>query len=876
MSKTTARLERIVFKTSRLLDFVGRRELTAQIGHEPELWPLVVLKELLDNALDACEEGEIAPEIAINVSTTSGAAWISLSDNGPGIVPETIADILDYSTRTSSREAYCSPTRGQQGNALKTIVAMPYALAGGYGETLIESRGVSHRISFSADPVRREPRIKHQTEANGAVGKNGTSVTVFWPDSACSYLTMRESRFLQIAAGYAVLNPHLRLVVEWDGDTPISLPASDKSWQKWRACDPTSAYWYDVDRLARYAAAHVARAEDRSQSRTVREFISEFRGLSGSAKQKLVLEETGFGRQPLAALFENEHIDYDGIGALLEAMRYHTRPVKARDLGVIGAEHMLQFSLAAHGVEETFRYRMIHGETEDGIPFVVEAAFAADPESEQDRRLVLGINWAAALANPFRTFSEYDGLETRLAEQRCGHNEPVVIILHLACARIVYQDRGKSAVVLDAEIADAIGRALDSVTGAWAKQRKAEERDHSRRMRRAEQIVQKPKRVTTKEAASEVMREAYMKASDGGTLPTKPRQIMYAARPDILALTGKDTLDDAYFTQTLLPDFIQEHTEECASWDIVWDARGNFSEPHTGKDVPLGTLEVRQYLNGAAVNYVPAPASISMSSRYPTEGPRNCFDTVLFIEKEGFGPLFKSVRLAERFDLAIMSTKGMSVTAARLLLDRLSKRDLKRILVLHDFDVSGFSIFGTLGTSGRRYRFTNDVPVIDLGLRLAHVEEMDLQSEPVMVAGDWEKRAVTLKQHGATAEEIKFLRNKRVEINAMTSRQLVDFIEAQMAAHGVAKVIPDDAVLDRHARHLIEQRLAHDAFERLRTDFADQAKTMTLPADLRDQLTAELTRWPQNSWDISLSTLIAVLLHGEPPSPPAGSGDDDA
>jgi len=29
----TPRLERIVFRTSRLLDFVGQRELTAQIGH---------------------------------------------------------------------------------------------------------------------------------------------------------------------------------------------------------------------------------------------------------------------------------------------------------------------------------------------------------------------------------------------------------------------------------------------------------------------------------------------------------------------------------------------------------------------------------------------------------------------------------------------------------------------------------------------------------------------------------------------------------------------------------------------------------------------------------------------------------------------------
>ena len=32
---------------------------------------------------------------------------------------------------------------------------------------------------------------------------------------------------------------------------------------------------------------------------------------------------------------------------------------------------------------------------------------------------------------------------------------------------------------------------------------------------------------------------------------------------------------------------------------------------------------------------------------------------ILFIEKEGFMPLFEAVQLAERFDLAIMSTKGM-------------------------------------------------------------------------------------------------------------------------------------------------------------------------------------------------------------------------
>jgi hypothetical protein len=203
----------------------------------------------------------------------------------------------------------------------------------------------------------------------------------------------------------------------------------------------------------------------------------------------------------------------------------------------------------------------------------------------------------------------------------------------------------------------------------------------------------------------------------------------------------------------------------------------------------------------------------------------------------------------------------MSVTASRLLLDQLCNRGLKRILVLHDFDVSGFSIFGTLGTSGRRYRFKNNVPLIDIGLRLDHVEAMNLESEPVAVGGDWEKRAATLKHHGATADEIKFLRNKRVEINAMTSPQLVAFIESQLVANHVEKVIPDDGVLERHARHLIEQRLAHAAFERSRVDFAAQAKATTLPPDLRDQLRAELRQRPRNSWDIALATIVASLLH---------------
>ena len=141
--------------------------------------------------------------------------------------------------------------------------------------------------------------------------------------------------------------------------------------------------------------------------------------------------------------------------------------------------------------------------------------------------------------------------------------------------------------------ANAIRGAVQSVTKDWAKVRKAEERNRNAAFNRRARLV-RSYRMTLREAAFEVMEEAYLAASDAGSLPVKPRQIMYAARPKILTMTGDDELSDSYFSQTLLIDYMEEH--DCSDWDIIWDARGHFIEPHTGIETALGTLEVRQYL----------------------------------------------------------------------------------------------------------------------------------------------------------------------------------------------------------------------------------------------------------------------------------------
>ena len=436
-------LRRETFSTSRLLDFCSERELVKQIGHGVDEWPLVIFKELTDNALDACEEADIAPVINVEVTDSK----ITITDNGPGIPADTVAGILDFALRVSSREAYASPTRGAQGNALKTIVAMAFALDGATGETVIETMGVKHTITFKVDHVRQQPNIVHVCEDFSV--RNGTKVTVGWPVCACSKLAEAKATFLQMADDLGWLNPHMGLTVSWNGVRRIDYQPTDTGWQKWQPHHPTSAHWYDVARLRRLMGAYIARDQDRgSAPRTVRDFVSEFRGLSGSSKQKLVLEESGAARMSLPDFFGGaDRVNNAGIAKLLGAMKHQSRPVNPKDLGSIGKDHLAAKFAAAGGDLETFHYRRVVGET-NGIPDVIESAFAWCPNGNQ-RRIITGINWSPAIGNPFRSLGSYgESLDTILTGQRSGHEEPIVFVLHVARPRIEYTDHGKTAVVI--------------------------------------------------------------------------------------------------------------------------------------------------------------------------------------------------------------------------------------------------------------------------------------------------------------------------------------------------------------------------------------------------------------------------------------------
>ena len=123
---------------------------------------------------------------------------------------------MDYSVRVSSREAYVAPTRGAQGNALKTIIAMPYVLGGNGVE--ICSPGLRHTIMFGVNHVQQQPEIELITAADPHC-KKGTRIDIRWPVS--TKLQDAKAGILQIASDFTWLNPSLTLTLDWFGERLI-------------------------------------------------------------------------------------------------------------------------------------------------------------------------------------------------------------------------------------------------------------------------------------------------------------------------------------------------------------------------------------------------------------------------------------------------------------------------------------------------------------------------------------------------------------------------------------------------------------------------------------------------------------------------------
>jgi len=271
------------------------------------------------------------------------------------------------------------------------------------------------------------------------------------------------------------------------------------------------------------------------------------------------------------------------------------------------------------------------------------------------------------------------------------------------------------------------------------------------------------------------------------------RDLYYATRPLVYKHRnwedGKE-LQYSYFSQTILTEYQERHGLIPGLWR---DPRGSLHEPHTGRSIGLGTIEVANYAF-----------------------PEYTFDKILYVEKEGEWPKLQAARLAERYDMAIASAKGYPVEAVRELFARAEGGDYQ-LFVFHDADIDGYNIAHVMREATRRMPEHN-VDVVDIGLTVADAVGLGLDPEPFSRKKDMPWRT----RRRLTQLECEYFIDlrERFELNAiLPDTRRIEYIEEKLKENGVrGKVVPPDDNLSELSEKMYRSeasKWADAAFEEL-------------------------------------------------------------
>jgi DNA topoisomerase VI subunit B len=396
----SAKLERTTFETSRAAEYFDARQLSTLTGVPTDQFANVVLKELVDNSLDACEMAGVSPRITVEADgdSSSGAIHVRVSDNGPGIPSEVVRSLIDYDVRVSDKAAYRSPTRGAQGNALKTVIGIPYALGSRKPLTVVARGGIKHVIEPSIDPA-GNLHIGHDERHGGPCGTGGTSVDVpvvpgYVTDPGLEHV-VQEFDPTHWVRSFAAFNPHATFRYQakaGDSGEARIYKSTREDIKKYVPSQPTSAHWYSAESLRVLVFSHIALAERGGKDLPLGTFVRQFAGLSSTAKAKNVCSQLPAGFTHLSDFKK----DPDTTTVLLAAMKSESRPPKASALGYVGEDHFRTFFEDVYEVGE-FKYVRRSGTLPSGLPFTFEFALAV---LDEPGHLYCGINFSPTFGDP--------------------------------------------------------------------------------------------------------------------------------------------------------------------------------------------------------------------------------------------------------------------------------------------------------------------------------------------------------------------------------------------------------------------------------------------------------------------------------------------
>jgi DNA topoisomerase-6 subunit B len=187
-----------------------------QVGFSSQIKAtLTTLKEAVDNALDACEEHGILPEVSVVVEKlgsgsikNSDQVRIRVEDNGPGIDPDDVPKVFgEYLASSKFGRGRCS--RGQQGIGISAATTWAQLTSATGAKVVTKTKTMRKAVSAVV-----EVDIKH----NKGVLKNRESIDWDRPNGTAVEFVFDgrvqlngEAGLLSYLTGTTLVNPHLTL-----------------------------------------------------------------------------------------------------------------------------------------------------------------------------------------------------------------------------------------------------------------------------------------------------------------------------------------------------------------------------------------------------------------------------------------------------------------------------------------------------------------------------------------------------------------------------------------------------------------------------------------------------------------------------------------
>lgn len=188
---------------------------------------LTSVKEAVDNALDACEESGILPDIFIKIESKSKEnVTLIVEDNGPGIVKEQIPRVfakLLYGSRFHS----VKQSRGQQGIGISAAVLYSQLTSGRPAKIVskIDKKAPAHYFELLINTQTNEPEII----ADKIIEWDRLRGTRIELEMAASYVKGRRQSVYEYLKDTAIVNPHARItLIEPDNNQIIFERVTDK------------------------------------------------------------------------------------------------------------------------------------------------------------------------------------------------------------------------------------------------------------------------------------------------------------------------------------------------------------------------------------------------------------------------------------------------------------------------------------------------------------------------------------------------------------------------------------------------------------------------------------------------------------------------